>query len=154
MTKQANLWLKGMYIVNTAWKYVGEDYGMKTYNDFKSFSKDQAYWERNQLVAALSKIYPSWLEKHPASDKTWDKDWRTIVFIEIPTEELTNKYVQGGFMSRQTRQLSWHLHDSDVVWFDHLEKRKGNSWDGHTSQEKYRRLNCLTTKKKWYQFWG
>lgn len=29
MTKQANLWLKGMYIVNTAWKYVGEDYGIR-----------------------------------------------------------------------------------------------------------------------------
>ncbi len=29
MTKQASLWLKGMYIVNTAWKYVKDDYGMR-----------------------------------------------------------------------------------------------------------------------------
>lgn len=29
MNKQASLWLKGMYIVNTAWKYVGEDYMLR-----------------------------------------------------------------------------------------------------------------------------
>lgn len=126
---------------------------MKTYSDFKMFSKNQAYWERNQLVAALSRIYPAWLEKHPASDKKWDKDWRTIVFIEIPTEELEAKYCQGGFMIRNTRQLSWHLHDSDVDGFYHLNWRDGNSWDGHTSEEKYRRLSRLTSKKKWWEFW-
>ena len=126
---------------------------MKNYNDFKSFSKNQAYWERNQLVAALSKIYPSWLEKHPKKDKNWDKEWRTIVFIEIPTTYLANKYVQGGFMMYDIYQLSWHLHDDDVSDFDHLEMRKGNSWDGHTSEEKYQRLRNLTNKKKWWQFW-
>lgn len=126
---------------------------MKTYSDFKSFSKDQAYWERNQLVRALSVLFPAWLEKHPESDKDWDDDWRTIVFIEIPTEELTNKYVQGGFDLNYKRQLSWHLHDSDVDWFSHLEMREGNSWDGHTTEEKYSRLRKLRRFKRRWEFW-
>lgn len=121
----------------------------KTYNDFKPFSKDQAYWERNQLVAALTKIFPAWTEDHP-TDPNWDDDWRTIIFIEIPTEELTNKYVQGGFMVNKKRQLSWHIHDSDKIWFSHLPHKKGNSWDGHTTEEKYQRLSNIKIKKKWY----
>lgn len=28
----------------------------------KKEGKDLVYWERNQLVAHLSKLYPSWLE--------------------------------------------------------------------------------------------
>lgn len=111
--------------------------------------KDYAYWERNQLVAALSKIYPSWLERHPASDKEWEDDWRWIVFIEIPSRELENKYVQGGFMMSYKQQLSWHIHDSERTSFYHLEERNTHSWDGHSTEEKYRRLSNLTTKKWW-----
>lgn len=46
--------------------------------------KDLAYWERNQLVAHLSKINTSWLQKHPLNDLQWEKEWRNIVFIETP----------------------------------------------------------------------
>lgn len=116
---------------------------MKQYSDFKSFSKDQAYWERNQLVKALSKVFKSWMELHPLEDTEWDKDWRHIVFIEVPTEEIEQKYIQGGFRVKNKSQLSWHIHDSDVDDFEHLELKKGNSWDGHTTEEKYRRLSCL-----------
>ena len=35
--------------------------------------KDNAYWERNQLVAALSKIFLSHLAKHPEEDKEWNE---------------------------------------------------------------------------------
>lgn len=121
---------------------------MKTYNDFKPFSKDQAYWERNQLVAALSKIFPAWLERHPDADKDWDDDWRTIVFIEIPTVELEAKFIQGGFMIKHKRQLSWHIHDSEKDWFNHLDWKEGNSWDGHSTEEKYRRLENI--KRPWW----
>jgi hypothetical protein len=88
--------------------------------------KDVVYTERNMLVAALSKLFPAWLELHPAEDKEWAEDWRTIVFIETPAG-----------------QMSWHLHYSEVVMFDHLEGREGNSWDGHTTEEKYERLSKL-----------
>jgi hypothetical protein len=115
--------------------------------------KDYAYWERNQLVAALSKIYPAWLERHPASDVMWENDWRWIVFIEIPTRELENKYVQGGFMMDHTRQLSWHIHDTERDNFYHLEEREGNSWDGHSNDEKYRRLSRIKGPNFFVKLW-
>ena len=126
---------------------------MKGYKDFRMFSKNQAYWERNQLVAALSKVYPSWMELHPKSDKAWDKEWRHIVFIEIPVRK--NDPMGYGWEHKVPMQLSWHLHDDDVVYFSHLEKKRGNSWDGHTSEDKYERLRCLFIEKtkKWWQFW-
>ena len=108
--------------------------------------KDQAYWERNQLVSALSKIYPAWLERHPVDDTAWEDDWRWIVFIEIPTEELEQKYVQGGFLVKHKRQLSWHIHDSEYANFAHLKSRTGHSWDGHTTEEKYRRLRHIVKR--------
>jgi len=109
---------------------------------------DDVYWERNQLVSALSKIFPSWLTRHPDEDTDWEDDWRNIVFIEIPTKELEMKYEQGGFNVRYTRQLSWHIHDSDLKYFSHLEFKK-NTWDGHTTTEKYRRLSHIR-KRRWF----
>ena len=91
--------------------------------------KDQAYWERNQLVAALSKLYPAWLARHPDEDTTWEDDWHWIVFIEIPTGDAD-------------QQLSWHIHDKDLPYFSHLQLRE-NTWDGHTTEEKYRRLRYI-----------
>lgn len=127
---------------------------MKKYSDFEPYSKDQAYWERNQLVAALSKIYPSSLGKHPESDKTWDKDWRNIVYINIPVRRLNHLFPTGPEYISTPMQLSWHIHDSEVCYFEHLIK--GNEkWDGHTTDDKYERLKYLDIpeKKKWYQFW-
>ena len=85
--------------------------------------KDQAYWERNQLVAYLSKMYHSWLEKHPESDILWEKEWRNIVFIDLPENT-----------------CCWHIHDSELCYFDHLKLREGNSWDGSTTEKKYESL--------------
>src|ERR1700676_4276282 len=51
--------------------------------------KDEAYRERDQLVAALSKLFPSSLERHPEEDATWDADWRWIVFFDLPTGQAT-----------------------------------------------------------------
>lgn len=93
--------------------------------------KDKAYWERNQLVAALSKVYPAYLTKHEQNDKSWDEDWRTIVTIKLPTG------VTGW------RQAAWHIHDSEIPNFDHLEYSFSIGWDGHTSEEKYKRLRAI-----------
>lgn len=125
---------------------------MKQYSDFKPFSKDQAYWERNQLVAALSKIYPSSLGKHPISDKTWDKDWRNVVYITIPVECVHFLPMSLPYIVKPL-QLSWHLHNDDVVYFKHLRRSK-TKWDGHTTDQKYDRLkNLHIESKKWWQFW-
>lgn len=86
--------------------------------------KDYAYKERNLLVSALSKLYPSYLSTHPENEE-WEDDWRTIVFIQTPAG-----------------QLSWHIHDSEKKIFDHLDYGE-NKWDGHSTKEKYKRLSKL-----------
>lgn len=93
--------------------------------------KDGAYAERNQLVAGLSKCFPSSLERHPDDDQTWENDWRWIVFIDLPTG-----------------QASWHIHDSELPQFDHLLRDQGRKWDGHTNEEKYQRLAALPTQER------
>lgn len=87
--------------------------------------KDSAYAERNNLVLLLAGIYDSWMEKHPESDESWDDDWRNIVFIQLPTG-----------------QASWHIHDSEYNRFKLVIKKfkTGNSWDGHTTEQKYERV--------------
>lgn len=112
--------------------------------------KDYAYWERNQLVAALSKLFPAWLERHPDSDTEWEYDWRWIVFVVVPGKEAyyEQKYFQGGFKVKRKRQLSWHIHDGEFKHFAHLKIKQGNSWDGHTNEVKYERLATLK-KKVW-----
>ncbi len=92
--------------------------------------KNNAYSERNKLVAALSKLFPASLETHPESDLTWENDWRWIVFINLPTG-----------------QVSWHIHDSELPQFSHLYRICGRVWDGHTTEEKYARLAALEVRK-------
>lgn len=91
-------------------------------------AKDAAYEERNALVAALSKIFPAWRELHSQDDEAWDKDWMNIIYIDSPVG-----------------QLSWHIHTKELANFNHLEFREGSSWDGHTTEEKYRRLAAIQT---------
>lgn len=91
--------------------------------------KDRAYAERNQLVAALSKVFPSYLAQHPAEDRDWEDDWRTIVFIDLPTG-----------------QVSWHIHEAEKPLFAHLETQE-NRWDGHGEELKRHRLGSL--EKRW-----
>lgn len=88
--------------------------------------KDGAYKERNLLVAALSKLFPASLERHPEDDLEWEDDWRWVVFIQLP---------EG--------QATWHIHDSHLAFFDHLPRYEGRVWDEHTTEEKYRRLAML-----------
>lgn len=88
--------------------------------------KNAAYTERNMLVAFLSKIYPSWLGRHEEGDETWEPDWMNIVFVESPAG-----------------QLSWHIHDSEMSLFSHLQADENREWDGHDTEEKYNRLSRL-----------
>ena len=75
------------------------------------------YEERDRLVALISSIYPSHLARHEGED--WDDDWRNVVYIETP---------EG--------QLSWHISDNEVE----------NDWDGHTTEEKYARIERLVKR--------
>lgn len=85
--------------------------------------KDAAYLERNRLVAALSKVYPS--GKAKTAIEGWSEDWHNCVYIDLPTG-----------------QASWHIHDSQMWLFEHLGPYT-KPWDGHTTDEKYERLEAL-----------
>ncbi len=100
--------------------------------------KDMAYSERDRCVAAIAALavrlnWSVWLGRHEASDKSWDHDWRTIVFMNLPSG-----------------QVSWHIHDSELPWFDFVPMIPERPWDGHTTQQKYARLAKLGEKAEPY----
>lgn len=85
--------------------------------------KDAAYLERNQVVAALAKCFPSGIAKTVIEG--WSEDWHGCVYIDLPTG-----------------QVSWHYRDSQAYLFAGLPRYTG-LWDGHDTPEKYRRLAAL-----------
>lgn len=93
--------------------------------------KDGAYRERDTLVAALSKVFPSSIERHPDADVEWEDDWRTIIAVNLPTGQAT-----------------WHIHDSEREMFTHLRPDPGFAWDGHTTEEKYERVRALAAREE------
>lgn len=82
--------------------------------------KDAAYEERNKVVAALAKLFPSGTAR--TNIPGWSDDWHGCVYIDLPTG-----------------QVSWHFHDSQAHLFADLPPYQG-VWDGHDTDEKYRRL--------------
>ena len=85
--------------------------------------KDDAYLERNRVVAALAKLFPSGIAK--TAIEGWSEDWHSCVYIDLPTG-----------------QVSWHYHDSHAFLFAGLQPYRGK-WDGHSTEEKYDRLAQL-----------
>jgi hypothetical protein len=85
--------------------------------------KDSAYLERNQVVAALAKSFPSGIAK--TAIEGWSEDWHGCVYIDLPTG-----------------QASWHYHDSQAYLFEGLPVYEGQ-WDGHDTPQKYQRLSQM-----------
>jgi Lar family restriction alleviation protein len=90
--------------------------------------KDAAYLERNQVVAALAKCFPSGVAR--TAIEGWSEDWHGCVYIDLPTG-----------------QASWHHHDSQAYLFEGLPPYT-KPWDGHTTEEKYRRLAALVPNEE------
>ena len=86
-------------------------------------TQDEVYRERDALVAALSKLWPSHLAWH--GDPDWEDGWRNIVCVHSPVGQLT-----------------WHIQDDERPQFAHLLVADEH-WDGHTTTEKYARLGAL-----------
>lgn len=84
---------------------------------------DAAYTERNHLVAALAKVYPSGLRK--TDIEGWDEDWQGCCTIDLPTG-----------------QISYHYHDSEAYLFEGLPPYRGE-YDGHTKEIVHERLRDL-----------
>ena len=90
--------------------------------------KDAAYLERNQVVSALAKCFPSGVAR--TEIEGWSDDWHGCVYIDLPTG-----------------QASWHFHDSHAYLFDSLPAYAG-AWDGHSTEEKYARLAALSAPQQ------
>lgn len=86
-------------------------------------ARNAAYTERNQVVAALARLFPSGVR--PAPDCDGEAEPWHIVYINLPTG-----------------QASWHYPESDAHLFAGLPPY-GGAWDGHATEEKYRRLAAL-----------
>lgn len=102
---------------------------------------DAAYKERNQLVRVLTKIFPAYLSRHDEEDTQWDPEWKWIVYVKIPVM-VSGPMIPGNTSRIVWKQVSWHIHNSEKYLFNHLEIKK-NNWDGHTTEEKYRRLKAI-----------
>lgn len=85
--------------------------------------KDGAYLERNRVVAALASVFPSGLAT--TAIEGWSPEWHGCVYIDLPTG-----------------QVSWHFHDSQAYLFEGLPPYT-KPWDGHDTEEKYRRVAAL-----------
>lgn len=87
-----------------------------------------AYRERAHLVALLAAQYNSWWAVDPESP-----DW-PVVYVDLPVA------LPGG------SQLSWHISPKDWAdLFAHLGlERRDGTWDGHGTEEKYRRVDEFT----------
>ncbi len=95
-------------------------------------SKLNVYRERHYLVAFLAKLFPhSWTidESEP------DPRFRNVICIDSPAG-----------------QLSWHVPDEDLELFPMPKRWARNTWDGHTTEEKYRRLASLKVRTPMTQF--
>jgi hypothetical protein len=91
----------------------------------------KAYTERNLVLALLVDYAKGGLtsdrigiKKHQGED--WEDEWRNVLFIDLP----------------HVGQVSWHLHDSELLNFPGIGEYKGE-WDGHDTEEKYRRVKTF-----------
>lgn len=85
---------------------------------------EDCYEERNNLVLALSKIFPSCIGLDSDAEHL---EWSYVVAIDLPTGQVT-----------------WHVHADKIDRdFQHLEINPDFVWDGHTTEEKYERLAAL-----------
>jgi hypothetical protein len=92
------------------------------------------YAERDKLVALVYHMaqmlgYKSGIGEHVLQPgEEWDPEWYSVVFIELPTG-----------------QVSWHIHVSEEDWFanDNMLQAYEPAWDGHTTEEKYRRVLAM-----------
>jgi hypothetical protein len=90
--------------------------------------KDEAYRERNYLVALLARLFPSGTRRTDISG--WDEEWHGCVYVDLPTG-----------------QCSWHYHDSHAHLFVNLPAYT-KEWDGHTTDQKYDRVHEFIARQR------
>lgn len=86
-------------------------------------AKNVAYSERNHVIAALARAFPS--GTRPTEIDGWDPEWNGCVYIDLPTG-----------------QVSYHYHSSEAHLFSDLPAYT-KSWDGHDKATVHARLKSL-----------
>lgn len=85
------------------------------------------YSERAHLVSHLASLFPAVLSYSDADEPDWP-----VIYIDSPAG-----------------QLSWHIAPEDLRLFKHVPivdpSNPAALWDGHDTEEKYRRLDSLIT---------
>lgn len=92
----------------------------ETERDLARAIKDGAYHERNILVAALARLFPSGLR--PTAIEGWNPEWHGCVYIDLPSG-----------------QISYHFHDREAPLFEGLPPYT-KDWDGHDKDAVHQRL--------------
>lgn len=88
-------------------------------------AQNAAYGERHQIVALLAwTLFAKGMRvgMRPHTGEDWGERWRFVVMMDLPTG-----------------QVSWHIPQEWLHLYDGLP-RYGGDWDGHTTEEKYRRV--------------
>lgn len=83
---------------------------------------DAVYRERAHLVAHLAAVYPSCIGYTDPSEPDW-----AVVTVSLPTG-----------------QACWHVAPDDMDLFGHVAATGAELWDGHSTAEKYERLDAHT----------
>jgi hypothetical protein len=87
---------------------------------------DDPYRERAHLAAYLAARHPSRIAHNDPTAPDWP-----VLYVDTPAGQLT-----------------WHLNPDDLDLFTHVPVVASDDpaarWDGHTTPEKYRRLDALT----------
>lgn len=84
------------------------------------------YRERAHLVAFLTTLYPSVGAYNDPEEPEF-----CVVYVETPAG-----------------QMSWHIHPDDMDLFDGICIVDDHRWDGHSTEEKYRKLHNLTQLRR------
>lgn len=84
------------------------------------------YRERAHLVAFLTTLYPSVGAYNNPEEPEY-----CVVYVETPVG-----------------QMSWQIHPQDMDLFEGLSIVQNHNWDGHTTEEKYRKLQNFTRLRR------
>ena len=76
--------------------------------------KNEAYRQRNVLVAYIARLFPSGIRR--TNIEGWSADWHGCVYVDLPTG-----------------QISYHYHDSHAYLFSGLSAYT-KEWDGHDKE--------------------
>lgn len=99
---------------------------LETERDLARAIKDGAYHERNILVAALARLFPSGLR--PTEIEGWNPEWHGCVYIDLPSG-----------------QISYHFHDREAHLFEGLPPYT-KDWDGHDKDAVHQRLAAIRSQ--------